>query len=101
MRTQVIQWIKVKRLEICCIFILLVVLGGSWVGNTAKINVLLSMINKQKHEIVDIKAEVQLLESKVIELKSAKRIIPLAEQKLGLIKPTTIPIVILDTTSQQ
>jgi cell division protein FtsL len=98
MKKIIIQWLKIKRLEICCIFLLLVVLGGSWVGNTAKINDLLSIITKQKQEIIDIKANIQLLESRVVELKSANRIIPIAESKLGLEKPTTIPIIILDTT---
>ena len=101
MKMQIIQWIKVKRLEICCVFLLLVVLGGSWVGNTAKINDLLTTISKQKQEIVDLKADIQLLESKVVELKSANRIIPIAENKLLLEKPKTIPIVILDSISQK
>ena len=97
MKMRIIQWAKVKRLEIICVFLLLVALGGSWVGNTAKINALLTTISKQKQEIVDIKTNIQLLDSKVVELKSADRIIPIAENKLGLIRPTTLPIIILDT----
>jgi cell division protein FtsB len=100
MKSKIIQWIKVKRLEICCIFLLLVVLGGSWVGNTAKINNLLTTVSKQKQELVDLKANIQLLESRVVELKSADRIITIAENKLYLEKPKTLPIVILDSISQ-
>ena len=99
MKNQILQWIKLKRLEICCIFLLLVVLGGSWVGNTAKINDLLDTISKQKQELVNVKANIQLLESKVIELKSADRIIPIAENKLNLHIPNTLPIIILDNTN--
>ena len=98
MKIEIIQWVKVKRLEICCIFLILAVLGGSWVGNTAKINELLTTINKQKQEIIDIKANIQLLESNVVELKSANRIIPIAENKLKLEKSLKSPIIILDTT---
>ena len=99
MKIEIIRWIKLKRFEICCVFILLVVLGGSWVGNTAKINDLLSTISKQKQELIDIKANIQILESKVIELKSANRIIPIAENKLNLQISTSLPIVVEDSIS--
>ena len=98
MKMRIIQWAKIKRLEIICVFLLLVVLGGSWVGNTAQINALLTTIVKQKQEVVNLKTNIQLLESQVVELKSADKIIPIAENKLGLIRPTSIPIIISDTT---
>ena len=97
MKKQIIQWLKIKRLEICCVFLLLAILGGSCVGNTAKINNLLTNISKQKQEIIAVKANIQLLESQIIELKSANRIIPIAEKKLDLKISTTLPIVVLDT----
>ena len=97
MKIEIIQWIKIKRLEICCVFLVLVALGGSWVGNTARINELLTTINKQKQEVVDIKANIQLLESRIVELKSANRIIPIAENKLKLEIPLTTSIVVLDS----
>ena len=101
MKIQITQWLKIKRLELCCVFLLLVILGGSWVGNTAKINDLLTIINKQEQEVIDLKANIQLLESKVVELKSANRIIPIAESKLNLEKQKDLPILVLDTIQRK
>ncbi len=100
-KTEIIQWIKVKRLEIFCIVVIATILGSIQVGNTAKINNLLTKINKQNQELIDIKVNIQLLESESIKLESAERIIPIAEKELGLVIPTTIPLVILDTTSSE
>lgn len=98
-KAEIIQWIKVKRLEIFFIVILITILGSIQVGNNAKINDLLTKINKRNQELIDVKVNIQLLESEVIKLKSAERIIPIAEKKLGLVLPNTPPLVILDTTS--
>jgi len=98
-KTEIIQWLKIKRLEVFFIAILITILGSIQVGNTAKINYLLSEIDKRDQELINIKVNIQLLESEVIKLKSAERIIPIAENKLGLIITASVPLVVLDTTS--
>ena len=54
-------------------------------------------IQKQETEIRNIKAKNEILSSEIIELESAERISKIAEEKLGLSKPTKIPIVIEET----
>ena len=98
-KTEIIQWLKIKRLEVFFIAILITILGSIQVGNTAKINYLLYEIDKRDQELINIKVNIQLLESEVIKLKSAERIIPIAENKLGLIITASVPLVVLDTTS--
>ena len=91
---KIIEWAKTNRFKILGIILISAILTLIYVDNSIKINALLTKIQIQEVEINEIKAKNEILSSKIIELESAERITKIAEEKLGLSKPTKMPIII-------
>jgi cell division protein FtsL len=93
------NWLTTNRFRAFAIIAIVAVVLLFYVNNTIKINSLLTQIQKQENTLKELKTNNELLKAQIIELESAERIIPIAEQKLGLTKPTTLPEIIETDTN--
>ena len=66
-----------------------------YIYNVTRINNLLSEIRELEHNHEIIKNSNDLLKVQIIKLQSADRIIPIAQNRLGMIKSTVIPEIIV------
>lgn len=64
----------------------------AYIDNVIKVNKLMVEVQQLEHQNEEIRTSNELLNAKLIELQSAERITKIAEEKLGMIKPSKAPI---------
>lgn len=86
-----INKIKSNRWKTFGLVVLLAIITITYIDNVFKVNSLLSEIQNLEKQYDEIRTSNQVLITKIIELESVSRITTIAEEKLGMIKPTKVP----------
>ena len=88
------EWIKINRWSVFAMVVFSAVATIFYISNVIRVNNLLEQNQELKKELMSLRNANELLNSKVIELQSAERITKIAEERLGMIKPTKAPEII-------
>jgi len=83
--------IKTNRWKAFAIVVISAALTTTYIDNVFKVNYLLSEIQSIEKQYNEVRASNQVLITKIIDLEGAERITKIAEEKLGMIKPTKVP----------
>lgn len=86
-----INKIKSNRWKTFGLVVLSAIITITYIDNVFKVNSLLSEIQNLEKQYDEIRTSNQVLITKIIELESVSRITTIAEDKLGMIKPTKVP----------
>ncbi|HOK13844.1 MAG TPA: FtsL-like putative cell division protein [Candidatus Kapabacteria bacterium] len=86
-----INKIKSNRWKAFGLVVLAAILIITYIDNVFKVNSLLSEIQQLEKQYDEVRTSNQVLITKIIELESASRITKIAEEKLGMNKPTKVP----------
>ncbi len=86
-----INKIKSNRWKTFGIVVLAAIITITYIDNVFRVNSLLSEIQNLEKQYDEIRTSNQVLITKIIELESVSRITTIAEEKLGMIKPTKVP----------
>lgn len=86
-----INKIKTNRWKAFGIVVLSAVLTVFYIDNVFRVNNLLIEIQNLQKQLEEIKTSNQVINTKIIELESAERVTKIAEEKLGMTKPTKVP----------
>ncbi len=86
-----INKIKSNRWKTFGLVVLAAILTITYIDNVFKVNSLLSEIQNLEKQYDEVRTSNQVLITKIIELESVSRITKIAEENLGMMKPSKVP----------
>jgi cell division protein FtsL len=87
-------WFLYNRWKVLSSIILVVITMVLWISNVNRVNKLLLENHRLEIELKDISSQNEVLSRENTQLRSPDRIIPIAQQRLGMILNDEAPVVI-------